>query len=470
MKNPIWTSRAHGAEVVSLPGLERQFELRLDPQDGAMLCALFSRDASHPSVHVASAAGQKSARFMERYYASYAHKSIADCGSTTVFAVKVSMLAAKAIEDSPMFSGQETSTRYVTFDDVPIWEPTGCSYARDSIARLMALYHRLDEPVRELVAEAHPFDGSGKKSDWEGAVRARSFDIRRSLLPAGAATQVAWHGNLRQLADHLVLLRHHPLAEVRDLAQAIWSALREDFAASFPEDAALLDVSGERSLGRIGAVEDYRELAARWMWGDLAPKFDQFPETFTVSRNAIDLSGLSELERKLLADRPRGAGLPAGFGQFGLATFEAPLDFGSYRDLHRQRRGFWRMPVLTPLLGFEPWYLEQVPQAHAGEVAELVEDVVANWVMTREAHGLVDAQHALPMGFRVPWRYTCGLPQVLYLAELRTPKTVHPTARRVAQQVAAFVRQTWPEVALHADEAEDDWTVRRGSQTIVKKD
>lgn len=495
MNNPIWTPAKHGVDIVTLAALEREFNVRLSPEDSAMLAALFSRDSRHPRVHVAEIAAEmnrtwrrrnlnrairwlekisgqarsRAARFMERYYSGYAHKSIADCGSTTIFFVGVSVLAAKALEDSPMFSGQEPSTRYIPFGTSPVWLGGDHPRARELIGRLMDFYQRAEGPVLEHVKRRFPRRDGEKESDWEGAVRARGFDIRRAFLPAGVATNVAWHGNLRQLADHLIVLRHHPLAEVRAHAAAAWSALRADYPSSFPEDAAMLDVSGERAKGRIEAVENYRKLAATWMWDDLSPGRGKFCESFRVSRDSIVLDELPQLAYELLEKRPRGAGLPAGFGEFGTVTFEAPVDFGSYRDLHRQRRGYWRMPVLTPYLGFEPWYIEQLPEELRGEARELSVFADLAWNVVQDVQGQAEAQYMLPMGFRVAWRYTCGLPQVLYICELRTAKTVHPTARYVAQEMARYVAARWPWMALHVDLEEDDWTVRRGAQTIVKK-
>src|SRR5258706_10605385 len=85
----------------------------LGPEDNAMLQALYSRSAKSVQEHVASIVKARSGEFMKRYYVGYNHKSIADCGTTTLFFEGVSLLAAKAIQDSPMYSGQETSTRYI---------------------------------------------------------------------------------------------------------------------------------------------------------------------------------------------------------------------------------------------------------------------------------------------------------------------------------------------------------------------
>jgi thymidylate synthase ThyX len=54
---------------------------------------------------------------METFYVGYGHASIADCGSTTIFIEGISILADKAIQDWQLYSGQETSTRYIDRED-----------------------------------------------------------------------------------------------------------------------------------------------------------------------------------------------------------------------------------------------------------------------------------------------------------------------------------------------------------------
>src|SRR5680860_519895 len=84
-----------------------------NPQDTAMMQALYSRSGESVEEHVKKVKESGSGKFMEKFYVGYGHASIADCGSTTIFLEGVSMLAAKAVEDWPLFSGQETSSRYI---------------------------------------------------------------------------------------------------------------------------------------------------------------------------------------------------------------------------------------------------------------------------------------------------------------------------------------------------------------------
>jgi thymidylate synthase ThyX len=85
------------------------------PEDIAMLQALYSRDPRTVRTHLDRVREAGPGKFMEKFYVGYGHKSIGDCGSTTLFIEGVSMLGAKAIQDWPLYNGQESSTRYLDF-------------------------------------------------------------------------------------------------------------------------------------------------------------------------------------------------------------------------------------------------------------------------------------------------------------------------------------------------------------------
>jgi hypothetical protein len=53
--------------------------------------------------------------------------------------------------------------------------------------------------------------------------------------------------------------------------------------------------------------------------------------------------------------------------------------------------------------------------------------------------------------------------------ELRSGKHIHPSLRRKVQWMIREFKAQYPNVSLHVDTDLDDWTVRRGSQTITEK-
>ena len=100
-------------------------EAKIDGQAEAMLQALHSRSTGGIESHLRILEEKGAENFMEKFYVGYGHKSIGDCGSVTVFIEGVSMLAAKAVQDWRLYSGQEASTRYVDFSQQKFLNPAG---------------------------------------------------------------------------------------------------------------------------------------------------------------------------------------------------------------------------------------------------------------------------------------------------------------------------------------------------------
>ena len=96
----------------------------ITPEAEAMLQALHSRSTGGLSSHLKKLQEKGPTNFMQNFYVGYGHKSIGDCGTTTLFIEGVSMLVAKAIQDWPLYSGQESSTRYIDFSQQP-FNPVG---------------------------------------------------------------------------------------------------------------------------------------------------------------------------------------------------------------------------------------------------------------------------------------------------------------------------------------------------------
>src|SRR3989344_9046553 len=169
----------------------------------AMLQALHSRSTGGLKNHLQILMNKGSANFMQNFYVGYGHKSIGDCGTTTLFVEGISMLAAKAIQDNPLYSGQEASTRYVDFSQQPFIDPTKTAQGERLLEMQRQFYLAAQNPTREYLRDVHPKEEGEKDSLYTKAINARAFDITRSLLPAGASTNLAWHTNLRQAADRI---------------------------------------------------------------------------------------------------------------------------------------------------------------------------------------------------------------------------------------------------------------------------
>jgi hypothetical protein len=79
-------------------------------------------------------------------------------------------------------------------------------------------------------------------------------------------------------------------------------------------------------------------------------------------------------------------------------------------------------------------------------------------------------QYYIAMGFNVACELTASLPSAVYIAELRSGQTVHPTLRPIAQKMGIAMESIFPEMALHIDYSPDEWSTKRGTHDIVRKD
>jgi thymidylate synthase ThyX len=413
------------------------------PEVVAMLQALYSRSPKSVVTHLEQVRKRGPDNFMSTYYVGYGHKSIGDCGTTSIFIENVSMLAAKAVQDTPLYNGQEASTRYLDMKAQQVLNPLGTEEGEEVQRAWMALYSDSLDLLIKDIKQKYPKKPEEKETIWEKAVAAKAFDIARGLLPAGITTYVAWHVNLRQANDHLKEMRNHPLQEIKDMAAQIQEGLNKVYPSSF---AHKIYPDEEKYIA---------ESMARFAF------YYEPIERFTY-KSTLDLDAL-ENKMALLSSRPKKSELHQRFRQYGTVQFKFPLDFGSYRDLQRQRSAVQEMPLLTTELGFHDWYIENLPESIVERIQGCKEKVEALNV------DKLIKQYYIPMGYLVPVVLTCTLPSAVYIAELRSSTTVHPTLRTVAQRFGTTLKELLPTMALHIDDAPDAWSLKRGTQDICKK-
>jgi len=419
------------------------------PEDVAMMQALYSRSAESVVAHAQKVKASGSGKFMERFYVGYGHQSIADCGSTTLFIEGVSMLGDKAIQDWPLYAGQEVSTRYIDMSKQAIYDPVQSKTSQAIMKRWMDFYISSFPALEKHLKEKYPRKEGEDEKVYGKAIKARAFDILRGFLPAGMTTQLSWHTNLRQAWDKLSHVRHHPLEEVRKVSEQIWKELKSRYPNSF-------------SHKLYDEQESYRrDVLGKHTY--FSPK--SFPKKF-VSVSNITKQSLTPYA-DILKKRPVKTTLPFFMRSLGTFSFDFLLDFGSFRDLQRHRASIYQMPLLTTHFGFQKWYLEQLPESLRKKAEKLIDVQVR--AIEKLSVSPENRQYFIAMGFLVPCRFAFDLPALVYFIELRSGKLVHPTLRVIAHAMHAAVREALPSVKLYSDLDLDDWDVRRGLQDIVKK-
>ncbi|MEK7118405.1 MAG: FAD-dependent thymidylate synthase [Patescibacteria group bacterium] len=459
MENPLAHLRHHisplqNGGVVLLLDTGAQ----ITPEAEAMLQALYTRDPGSVHAHLQSIAEKGPEKFMASFYVGYGHKSIGDCGTVTLFIEGISMLCAKAVQDWMLYAGQEVSTRYVDFSIQPFEDPLNTLVSRNTLEAQRKYYLHALPILRDDLKRRFPLVSDEDYGVYTKAINARAFDILRGFLPAGARTSIAWHTNLRQAADKMALLRHHPLSEVREAAKAIEQVLVEAYPSSF----------GHK---RYETTEAYNEM---WMTSYYYLEDPVCPE-FLLARDDIAYGEFAERPelRSIFSERPQKTELPKMLAEFGTMQFRFLLDFGSFRDIERHRAVYQRMPLLSTSHGFEQWYLSELPEnlLKDGKLL-LAENQNALSAMEESGAAKEVIQYYLPMGYRTANRLTGDIPALVYLAELRATRFVHPTLQARAHQIAQALTERLGQYGLHlyVDDEVGRFDVERGIQDIVKKD
>lgn len=466
-----------------------------DPESTAMLQAFYSRSAK-PIIERLEELGNDTEQVkeaMQRVYIGYGHASVGDCGSTTIFFENISQIAVKAIQDNGLYSGQESSTRYIDYTKQPF--VSGDNPDVDRVAqKWLDFYNYYLPPIVAGLRKQYEREPQEDHKIWEKAIKARAFDIMRGFLPAGTCTQASWHTNLRQARERLRLLVNHPLEEVRDLAVTTLKALHAKYPSSFKAtDIEQNDVVKKHAGSYFYPCNDIHQLETR---------NGKEPEG-TDSYFEIDFVGLKEGSKalELLRDREPNTRLPRALEALGKVSIKFPIDFGSWRDVQRHRNGVCPVPMLkADTLEIQDWYITEAAKAltyvhydecpsdfndrpeknlvmmFKADLQELAGQTQDTWSKVNkdsiETQAL--AQYMVPMGKTVPCLLQYSLPQLLYVLELRSSQHVHPTLRFPMLDIGSRIEKAmqnneFPEFPLYLDKTEDRWSINRGYQDIVEQ-
>ncbi len=426
-------------------------QAKINGEAEAMLQALHSRSTGGIRHHLKVLKKKGADNFMRQFYVGYGHKSIGDCGSATLFIEGISMLAAKAIQDWPLYSGQEASTRYVDFSQQVFFNPLKNKAGQNILENWREFYLKIQKPLQKYLIEKFPRQKGEKKAIYEKAIQARVFDIARAWLPAGATTNIAWRMNFRQLADQIMLLRHHPLQEVREIANYAEKALKKAYPNSF----------GQK---RFSHTEKYNEflMTKKYYWENSRLK------KFHLAYNGLDKKNLKNY-KQILQRRPLKTELPYFIRECGVMSYEFLLDFGSFRDIQRHRAVAQRMPLLTLRHGFHSWYLDSLPKELQKEARKFLKK--QEQAIKKLKTSKFERQYYIAMGYQVPVKITGDLKALVYLVELRSTRFVHPTlVKEVLKMINSLKKILRPYgLVIHQDQEPHRFDIERGRQDIIAK-
>lgn len=439
---------------------------KYSPEVQAMLAAMYSRNYCSIMDRLPQDQEQEIQikEKLFKYYNGYGHKSVGQLGSTTIYIEDVSVLAAKAIEDTKLFNGQEPSTRYIDFSTQPMHcaDTENNDFILKWQEEFRALYLKALIIVTVKMKELYPFSPgvrditpeqtSKSKAIWENTIKARVFDVCRGLLPAGIKTNVAFIGTFDNINDHFGSLLYHPSQEMRSIARKVLMQMNEKYPYACEGPEKLHDQ----------------------MYSNCADNFSLYYQE--VFSNRQDNCGVKEFkcnsfENPALNISP----YREKFNKFNRSVssnyqfrFTSVLDYGSYRDIHRHRNGTITMPVLTTNIGFNSFYIDNLLDENLIQEVLTTLNKFEQELYLESDLSSVDLQYCIPMGYNVAFNYTCDLNQLLYMIELRTSKTVHQTLRKLMIEWLNLLRSDnrFSNIHIHADTSDDNFTLKRGTQTF----
>lgn len=425
-------------------------------------------------------ATEKARAFHEKWVVGYGHASVAEHAVVHLAVENVSIVASKVIEDLRLGSFTEKSTRYVVFDrnsfvDLPELGDKLHARYRASSEQLFETYLDLMPKVTDAVKARAPRPAGMSDAAYAAAIRAQACDLLRGLLPAGTRTNLGLTANARALEGLLTKMFSSPLAEVQRLAGEMHRAAQSvvptlvKYAAKNEHRIGLrtavskrmryLYDPGPRAAGStvvmgppVRLVRHDADALERIAMALAYEGSDPSMHARGMS-DALKYGTSADLEGVVRASiETRGSHDPAPRAfEATMLTFELMLDYGAYRDLQRHRMLLPSTQRLTCTLGFEPpTELAELGLLEPYSTAML--SALGAWESI-EAERPLEAQYAVPLGFRIRTLWTLSLRELFHVIELRSSKQGHASYRRIAQGLyrAAITVHPWLEGLIRVD-------------------
>lgn len=434
----------------------------------------FESDDSNQMV-----ATQKAQNFYDRILDGYGDDSIGELGGAHLAIENVSMLAAKAIEDSRIGgSPLEKSTRYIYFDQkvdgeyLFYREPVLMTSAYrelylETCNALFETYSKLIPPMTARIEQNFPKDPSVSKSAYTAALRAKVLDCLRGLLPASALTNMGVFGNGRFFESLLQKLNSHNLAEMQEIGKKSYQELskvipsfirRSDPAHRYTQGFVQFSETLQKDLRQFAELHA-QKVAPLSQSGVRLVHYDKeapikVASVLLFSCTSASLHELQEycqhlpeeeiarlLEIACSARENRRHKSPRALEHADF-TFEILADFGVYRDLHRHRMLTQERQLLSCNFGYYT-PLEIVGTDMEAEYHQVLEKAKTAYD-TISSELPEEAQYIVPMAYNIHWYFHVNLRALQWLCELRSQAAGHPTYRLIAQEMARQVSLTLP--------------------------
>ena len=417
---------------------------------------------------------ERAEQLYEKVFVEYGDDSVAQLGGVHLACEQSSNVLSKVLEWGRLMAYLEQSTRYIAYDNrldsghYRYFRPTeildsqyGARYVGD-MDRVFDTYGELMPTMRAWVAERFPQQAGDTDFVYRQAVKAKSLDALRGLLPAASLSNIGLYGTGQSYEQLLLRMRAHPLPEARTYADMMLSELRK-VIPSFLQRVDVAERGGEWT-SYLAATRDATARVVDRLWPEGQPSsatdqpepevtlldFDPDGEEKVLAAACFSYLRCSEHQARqrvrLLNHDERVALLAAYVGDRrnrrhrpGRAfertdyRFELVTDYGAFRDLQRHRM----LTIEWQRLGIDLGYdmPEIVAEAGLGagysDAIERAEDLYR----TLAPEFGEQATYAVALAHRIRYVMQFNAREAMHLIELRSGSQGHPAYRRVAQQM-----------------------------------
>jgi thymidylate synthase ThyX len=429
-------------------------------------------------------AREKAKQFHEKWVVGYGHASVAEHAIAHIAIEDASIVASKIIEDNRLASYTEKSTRYVVFDPEKYYKapelddtPFRAVY-HDTVRAMMNRYAELTPQAIDKIKEQIPRREGQTALAHSAACRAKACDVLRYILPSATFTNIGLTVNGRALEHMITKLLSHPLAEAREIGEAIkreavtviptllkyadYNPYIADTQGEVEDLAAELIGPGGESLNESrnkATLVDYdaraeEKLVAAILYehtGQAATEVEARVRDFTREQKERVID--EYLKRRGKWDEPLRA------LEHVYYTFDILIDYGAFRDIQRHRMATQTGQLLTDAHGYET-PPEIIEYGYGDIFAELMDR--ASDAYRKMAPGFPrEAQYVLPLAYRKRSLFTWNLRSLHHFISLRSAKQGHASYRAMAQQVFREIERVQPLLARYIRVDLSDYALAR---------
>ena len=416
---------------------------------------------------------ERAERLYDKVFSEYGDDSVAQLGGAHVACEGVSNVLTKVLERGRLMAYLEQSTRYVPYTDRPNghWKyVTPAEITKEVLRheyttclnRAFETYSRWLAPLQNHFRRLHPNAEKDTEGVYKAAIRAKSLDALRGLLPAATRSNVGIYGSGQAYEALLLNMRAHQLVETRDLADQMLLELRKVISAFLTRvDREERGVRWTRYIANRHT--DTAAIAAKVLDDtDIEPRpevtltdFDPegeikvvaaalYPTSHLPQDQLVSIARAMSVEERIrvlrayIGDRGNRRHRPGRAFEQSAYNFDVLSDYGAFRDLQRHRMLSIDWQRLTTSHGYiQPAAIDDVG-ATTDWQRVMYESAELHARLTAE-HASLLSQYAVSMAYRIRFYMTMNAREAMHVIELRTTPQGHPAYRRVCQTMHRLI-------------------------------